>query len=232
VKEIFETYVDNAFGEYKQAEFKFEQFENNYKKFFPADKDSFVLDVGIGRGEMLSCMKNWGYRNYLGVDISPSTVSFCRSIQLNCMQINETSEWLQGYPNHFDLITLLDVLEHVNKENTIHFLRAIHSSLKSTGVVIIQVPNLQAPDGQLHRYNDFTHEVGYVEHTLSQVLMCSGFTNINFYGFETLIARSYTSYKQLLLRRIYWKFIRKIREITENLNPNILHPVMFAVATK
>jgi hypothetical protein len=32
MKELFDNYVENAFGEFKQAEFKFEQFAFNYKK--------------------------------------------------------------------------------------------------------------------------------------------------------------------------------------------------------
>ncbi|MDD2487241.1 MAG: methyltransferase domain-containing protein [Candidatus Gracilibacteria bacterium] len=73
--------------------------------------------------------------------------------------------------NQFDIITLLDVLEHVPKNETISFLRELKGSLKTNGTLIIQIPNLQAPDGQLHRYNDFTNEFGYIEHSLQEVLI-------------------------------------------------------------
>ena len=67
MKDIFYSYVENAFGEYKQAEFKFKQFKNNYSQFFPIDKNARLLDIGIGRGEMLTCMKDWEYANYLAL---------------------------------------------------------------------------------------------------------------------------------------------------------------------
>ena len=35
MQEIFDSYVENSFGEEKQAVFKFEQ---NYKKYFPTSK--------------------------------------------------------------------------------------------------------------------------------------------------------------------------------------------------
>jgi len=187
MKEIFDNYMENAFGERKQAEFKFKQFEYNYKKFFPQSKEVPVLDIGIGRGEMLSCMQRWGYENYMGIDISPSIVEFCKTLGLNCIEISNTTAWLNKNKNRFGLITILDVLEHVPKDEVISLLNSIREALQSGGILIIQVPNLQAPDGQLHRYNDFTHEIGFIEHSLSQVLLTAGFKTFDFYGFETLL---------------------------------------------
>lgn len=232
MKELFDSYIETAFGEHKQAEFKFAQFEKNYKRFFPPNKNAFVLDIGIGRGEMLSCMKNWGYQNYLGVDISPSTVNYCKSLGLNCLMVGDVTKWLTKRNDSFELITLLDVLEHIKKEETIEFLKALKLSLKEGGILIIQVPNLQAPDGQLHRYNDFTHEVGYVEHSLQQVLKTAGFNEISFYGFEDSISRSWKEIIRIILRAFFWKYTRFIRIINGNLNPEILNPVFYAVVKK
>ena len=87
MKEIFEDYV-SAFDEKKQADSKIRNFERNYKKYFPADKNSKVLDIGIGMGEMLQCMKNWGYMNYLGIDISPSIIKHCKGKRINLVKVN------------------------------------------------------------------------------------------------------------------------------------------------
>ncbi len=35
MQEIFDSYVENSFDGNKQAEFKFEQFNLNYRKYFP-----------------------------------------------------------------------------------------------------------------------------------------------------------------------------------------------------
>ena len=51
MKEVFDAYIENAFGEYKQAEFKFKQFEVNYLKHFPDEKNEPVLDIGIGNDQ-------------------------------------------------------------------------------------------------------------------------------------------------------------------------------------
>lgn len=229
MKEIFDTYVETTFEGNGQAEFKFKQFECNYRSYFPHNRSNKMLDIGIGRGEMLTCMSQWGYEDHLGIDISPSTVKFCTSIGLNCIHVAETVEWLKGGKNVFSVITLIDVLEHIEKEKTLTFLKAVKSSLKKGGIVIIQVPNLQAPDGQLHRYNDFTHEVGYIEHSLRQVLLAAGFEDIIFGGFEEFVFGGVREGIKKLLRRIYWKYSKLTRIITGNLNPEILNPVFFAV---
>ena len=79
MQEIFENYIDNSFDGHYQADFKFHHFELNYKQYFNKSISLKVLDIGVGRGEMLSCMKKWGH-NYHGIDISPSTVEFCKKL--------------------------------------------------------------------------------------------------------------------------------------------------------
>ncbi len=232
MKEIYKNYIDNAFGDFSQAVFKFIQFDYNYRPFFPLNKDAELLDIGIGRGEMLFCMKEWGYLNYRGIDISSSTVKFCKSLNLNCELVDDTASWLKANKNRFDLVTLLDVLEHVKKEDTLSFLSAIRLSLKDNGILIIQVPNLQAPDGQLHRYNDFTHEVGYVEHSLRQVLVTAGFKEVEFFGFEDSVTNVFREKIRRKLRTLYWLYVYWCRKISGNLSPRILNPVMFTVAKK
>ncbi len=232
MQEIFNSYVENSFGEEKQAVFKFKQFEINYKKYFPTNKEAKVLDIGIGRGEMLSCYENWGYKNYLGVDISPSTVKFCKSIGLNCEYVEDSAQYLKDNQNTFELITLIDVLEHIPREYVVSFLKDVKNALTDNGIFIIQVPNLQAPDGQLHMYNDVTHMMGYIEHSLQQVLITAGFTKFHFQGFEEIISTSWKTPILKFLRSIYWKIVRFNRKINGNINPKILNPVFSVIVKK
>lgn len=231
MKDIFDNYVETSFDGFRQEEAKFKQFEKNYKKYFPADKSLPVLDIGIGRGEMLTCMRDWGF-NYQGVDISPSTVRFCKKINLNCEATEDTEKWLLGNKEKFHLLTCLDVLEHVPREQTIDFLRAIRESLASEGLAIIQVPNLQSPYGYLHHFNDFTHVSGFVEHSLGQVLLAAGFRDFKVYGFEQIFPINLKNQLRILLRFFYRQIVRFFRAINVNPNPKILDPVIFVVAKK
>jgi len=233
MEKIFESYVENTFGTREQAVFKFKQFEHNYRKYFPKDLASAsLLDVGIGRGEMLTCMKNWGAKNFRGVDISPSTVNFCKSLELPCELVSDSTKYLNDNTSTFDVITLLDVLEHIPKHAMIEFLAALRSALKPGGVLIIQVPNLQAPDGHLHRYNDITHEVGFIEHSFAQVLMAAGFKKFVFIGFEEFVFGTVFEYVRKIFRWLHWLSVRFLRGVDGNINPKILNPVFSAIVYK
>lgn len=231
-QDYFENYVEHAFGDYKQADFKINQIIHNYTRFFPNDLDSKILDIGIGRGEMLTVFKKIGFRDYLGIDISPSTVSFCRTIGLNCIQIQNTEKYLSERQGQFDLITLCDVLEHIEKNNVVEFVKSVNIALKNNGIIIIQVPNMQTPDPALHRYNDMTHEIGFTEHSLKQLLMLAGFHDIKFCPYEIIIGWNLINIIRILVRSGYLNIVRIRRLINGDLNPKILSPVFFAVAKK
>lgn len=232
MKQILDRYIETTFGERTQAVPKFAQFAYNYRRFFPDAREARILDIGIGRGEMLSCMKSWGYTDYHGIDISPETVAFCKELGLRCEVVEDTVVWLDNHQGVFDVITLLDVLEHIKKDETVMFLTALKRALKPGGVLIIQTPNLQAPDGQLHRYNDFTHEFGYTEPSLKQVLVAAGFSIFTFHGFEILVKRHPLMLAARIVRFVYWKLVTLLRMLNTNLYPNILHPVFFAAVRR
>ena len=197
MQEIFKNYIDNSFVGHFQADFKLRQFELNYKKHFNNSESLRTLDIGVGRGEMHSCMKIWGH-NYYGIDISPSTVKFCKKLNLLCEHVDDTEFWLKNHQKQFDIITCLDVLEHIPKENLINFLKAIHNSLNKDGIAIFQVPNLQSPFGYLHHFNDITHVCGFVEHSLNQVLLTTGFKKLSFFGFEEFYEKTPKIHQRVL----------------------------------
>jgi 2-polyprenyl-3-methyl-5-hydroxy-6-metoxy-1,4-benzoquinol methylase len=237
MKEIYDNYVEHSCGESsgpgQQAAFKIREFEYDYRKYFPTELESArILDIGVGCGEMLTCLKNWGYKNYLGIDISGSTIRFCHSLGLPCQRVENSTEYLAENPSSFDVITLLDVLEHIPKREIVPFLSAQRAALKPGGLAIIQVPNAQAPDGQLHRYNDITHEIGLLEHSFAQLLRTAGFEEFSLVGFESLVPGIRLLSLRKMLRKLHWFKVRFWRRVDGNLNPKILNPVFYAVARK
>ena len=229
--EIIKNYMATSLDAMSMEEAnKIKKFEHNYAAILPEDRDAILLDIGVGRGEMLMCQARWGYRHARGIDISPSTIQHCQSLGLDCELVEDTVSYLSRNPETFDGITLLDVLEHVEKKDTISLLKAVRNSLKPGGFVIIQVPNLAAPDGFLIRYHDFTHEVGFTEISLRQVLIAGGFKDFFLKGLEEFWGNSWKTRCGRFLRGVYWRKVRIERRLNTNSNPKILNPVLFAVA--
>ncbi len=232
MKIIFDTYIDNTFDGRYQSAWRKQALVHNYQIEFPPDRQAPLLDVGIGRGEMLSLWQKLGYTSGYGVDISPSTVEFCQKLGLTCELIEDTVKFLQSKVSAYSLITLIDVLEHIPKENLPGFLTALHDALDEDGKLIIQVPNMQAPESYLHRYNDLTHEVGFCEHSLQQILQATKFEIIEFKGFEEYFGNTPQRILRRVVRRAYLLGVRLLRNINGNLNPRILHPILIVIVRK
>ncbi len=244
MKEVFDQYVESTLGADSPTEYTLRLYDTNYRSILPLDKNAKILDIGVGVGGLLMFLRDCGYVNSRGVDISSSTIRSCQKKGLNCELVADTTEWLNSHADEFDFITLLDVIEHIPKKEIISFLSAIRRSMKATGVLLIQTNNMQAEYAQIMRYGDITHEVGYCETSLRQVCIVAGFKAIDLFGLETLYAcKSWRYFKQIplkavqhfvctYLRNVYWLLVHTLRRLNCNYSPNILHPMFYALVRK
>ena len=232
---IFDKYLSTSFNGLKQSPDKIKQFEFNYAQYMPENrKEAFLLDIGVGRGEMLTLWKKMGYANARGIDISIENINFCRSLGSNVELMLDTKEYLDANKNRYDLITFLDVIEHFPKNELIDLLISLKNSLKSEGKLIIQTPNMVTLFSAHHRYNDITHEFGLNEHSFRQLLIGSGFNRFEIKGFEELRCLNwqlnifYGIFRDCLL----WPLLRILIMLNGIRPQKILHPVFYCVASK
>lgn len=109
-----------------------------------------ILDVGTGGGEFAYLLKSLGH-DLQGIEPNKgyaeySIAEYGLNLQLGFIQdasLNEAS---------FDLITIWHVLEHTEDPSAV--LQKLHSLLKSDGVLVVEVPNIeavcQAPKSTFH----------------------------------------------------------------------------------
>ncbi len=147
------------------------------RDWLPENKKSSVLDVACGGGKLLYFFGRMGFANVTGVDISPEQVQLAKQVTPDVREAN-VLDYLEANPERFDLITGLDIVEHFHKLEVLRFLDACFAALKPGGRLILQTPNTDSPWGTVHRYNDFTHEVGFNPNALSRLLNLCEFTNI------------------------------------------------------
>jgi len=182
---------------------------NNYKlpvyikAVLPKSKDSKILDLGCGFGQSLNALKNEGYSNITGIDVSTEAIKSCLDRKLPVMIIESIEHYK---PTHkFDFIIMSHVLEHIKKDKIIETLNYIKENILSkNGSLFVAVPNAQSSVGCYWAYEDFTHQTMFTGGSLSYVTKSAGFQEITFLDIDCMSERAW--YKKLvvkLLQKIY-----------------------------
>jgi 2-polyprenyl-3-methyl-5-hydroxy-6-metoxy-1,4-benzoquinol methylase len=182
VRDLYESYGASGFGSYSVptgALSVVDQYEMNLRALLPADPHAAMLDIGCGAGHLLTWLQRAGYDNALGVDVSEGAVAHCHASGLpNVERITDLTSFLAAKKQRFDLITMNDVVEHIAKPDTVATLAAARAALAQSGKLVVKTLNMGNVGALYLRYADFTHEVGFTETSLRQVLLAAGFANV------------------------------------------------------
>lgn len=139
-------------------------------RFFPSKKLQ-SMDIGCGTGLLLEELARYG--SSWGVDISAQSLSFCKKRGLKNLKQGELgNKQLPFKSNTFDVITALDVIEHIDDD--VGALREIRRMLNKNGILIVTVPAYQF----LFSYWDrmLGHKRRYTKHMLIDHAKTAGFT--------------------------------------------------------
>src|SRR4051794_36812515 len=147
-----------------------------------------ILDVGCGTGANLLMLSQYGDAE--GVDVSEDALAFCRERGLTNVKLG-AAEKLPYDDDTFDLVTALDVVEHLDDD--LAGLREMHRVLRPGGRVLLFVPTFMFLWGLQDDVSN--HRRRYRLPELQSVLEQAGFeierttyANITFF-FPILFAR-------------------------------------------
>lgn len=122
-----------------------------------------ILDIGCGTGKNLEALSTIGKAT--GIDKSKDAIEYCKKRGLSSVFLKEADT--TGFPsNTFDVITILDVIEHTDDRKT---LQEVYRLLKPKGIVICTVPAFQMLWSQWDEVLE--HKRRYTVHTLSHLFM-------------------------------------------------------------
>jgi 2-polyprenyl-3-methyl-5-hydroxy-6-metoxy-1,4-benzoquinol methylase len=137
------------------------------KKNIPLEKGD-VLDIGCSNGFFLSGLDN-GCRNLFGIDCGVNSENIeNRNITIFNMPIESFH-----ISRKFDLITLLNTLEHISNPHLV--IKKIYSILEDEGYFLIDIPNSLTPTIKISEFFSFEHVSNFTLATLKFLLLSEGF---------------------------------------------------------
>lgn len=205
-KNIFDNYASSL----KNTSTHDEKYDENYFKTFylqhlPNNRKCSILDLGCGSGKYLKILKSLGYENFFGVDISEEQIKIAKEFNLN-VQCQDALEFLKNSTQKYDIILLVDVLEHLDLKSSLEIINLIYKSLNSNGKLLIQVPNALSLFSPL-RYSDITHQRAYTKTSMIQTLNSSEFKIFKFFELYPYIHGIKSFVRNILWHLFIKKFI-------------------------
>lgn len=111
-----------------------------------------VLDIGCGGGLFLSKVKQAG-ADVLGIELSDTRAYYAKTKHgFEVIKRTIEDDYWKSRHGSFDIVTLWDVIEHVNYP--LATLRSAAEMLKSGGVLLIDTP---CRDAFYHRFGEFSY---------------------------------------------------------------------------
>ena len=118
-----------------------------------------VLDVGAGMKGMKDEIAG------LGIKVTYKSMDIDRSNEHDFYDVADINE-------KFDAIIMFEVIEHLDLEEGLQFLKALSEKVKKNGIIIISTPNIFNPSRYMR---DSTHRTFYGYDELCGLLNLAGF---------------------------------------------------------
>lgn len=191
------------------------RFPRYLEKIVPSDKSTKILDIGCGFGQLLLKLRERGYVNSKGIDISKEACDCCKSQGIKAEKIKDIADYCKKTKEKYDLIIMSHVLEHIEKEEIVKTLIDIRKHLLTEkGKLCIIVPNAQSNTGCYWFFEDFTHKTLFTSGSLFYVLSAAGFKKIKFidkrategFGFFVRLIRN-TFFPLYYYNKFFWNRI-------------------------
>ena len=205
----FKDYFDSIYG--RSSILNPEEYENTsntyhsyYGNFLPGELHAPILDIGCGAGQFLYYLKKRGYTNFTGIDLSSDSIEYCKKNIASDVSFADAFEYLPKKTGTYSVISANDVLEHIPKGRVIKFLELIYRALKPGGILLLRIPNMSNPFSIQMRYRDFTHECGFTEKSIYQVLYMAGFRDIQINASWTDKKSIKSHIRKIVLRKLFW----------------------------
>ena len=193
----------------------------------PAERNLPVLDFGAGLGNLMFWLKQKGFSNVSGIDLSLEQCEMARKISnIEVQYCQDSLQYLREHPMAFNIIFMSDVIEHLPKSEMPKYLCAIHDALIPGGFLVLKTDNVSSPTGIYQHHMDFTHEYTFVESSLKQLLLMCSFEDVKMKGESIPWPRRPWLWWKPVVRHLYWWLLRLVYEAEQPRGVN--NPTIFS----
>lgn len=189
-----------------------------------------IIDIGCGTADMLNFLKQEGFQNTYGIDISEEQIKIAKGKGLNA-EVYNIFDFLEVNKRKFDIIFALDIIEHFYKHELLDLFSGLYSILNQNGVLIIHTPNGDGLFPNHIIYGDLTHLTIFNSNSLGQILRLSGFVDVKFY--ETgPTSKNIKGFVRLILWKLIKLIVKSVRIIETGGSEKILTQDFISIAKK
>ena len=136
-------------------------------------------DGGCANGMLAAFLKEQGFEQVVGVDLNAELIEQSKQNVEAEFLVADAGEFLKG-GRQFDVIFLLNIVEHIERDQLVEFMTAVYQSLNAGGFAIVRTPNMNTLLAAAHLADDLTHCTGLTEQSFWQLAHAAGFTKIHF----------------------------------------------------
>ncbi len=126
-------------------------YQYHIKELIETLKPSSILDIGCGDGYFLGILSN-RIAKKVGVDLSERAIKFAQAMNNDITYLNMDASEINDV---YDIITAIEVLEHIPDSKVSEFIQILSDRVKKSGYVIISVPTTNIPLNAKH-YRHYT----------------------------------------------------------------------------
>ena len=147
-----------------------------------------------------------------GIDLSEKAIKFAQCFSGNSAQFDVKN--IEDIEEKYDVITLIEVLEHIPDDYESSFLKEAYNRVKSGGNLLLSVPSRNRPIQEKH-YRHYNREyfdklltennIAYTDLTYRYVFKKDLFYRI----YDKLTNNKYFLLEFFLLNKIMWKHVKK-----------------------
>lgn len=150
------------------------------------------LDIGCGPGTFIGTLPA-GAHDSVGIDIAPSQIDYARQAYAGAGRVflPTAGDRLPFKDDSFDVVTAIELLEHIPRDEGLQLLREAKRVLKPSGRLLVSTPNYGSAWPLVEKIVNATggidysqqHITFYKRHGLGALLREAGFQRVDVRGY-------------------------------------------------